>query len=212
MITSTPSYHHHNINTMQYVVHHFYFVLNVIWVFIVWIPLNLKLFHLLSSWPLALWTPISFCPEDCDFAENKFVQAYCDPCHICLSFIQIEINNTIAWIDISRKGAHPSSFPNRYGDGDNRGDCDDDRELPVELQRPQDHSVRWLLSQSFLNQQETSTVSSHSIWNGQWHLLYSSQPTISTVIANICLSSVHLPEAVCTIFTCWWWWLAPPFF
>ena len=29
------------------------------------------------------------------------------------------------------------------------------------------------------------------------------------VFANICLPSVQLPEADCTIFTCWWWLVSP---
>ena len=36
---------------------------------------------------------------------------------------------------------HPSRLPDAHGDGDDGGDGDDDRKLPVELHRPQNHSV-----------------------------------------------------------------------
>ena len=39
------------------------------------------------------------------------------------------------------KPTHPSSFPNGKGNRDNRGDGDDDGELPIELQGPQDYGV-----------------------------------------------------------------------
>ena len=45
------------------------------------------------------------------------------------------------WYWYIAKPTHPSSFPNGEGDRDDRGDGDDDGELPIELKGPQDYGV-----------------------------------------------------------------------
>jgi hypothetical protein len=57
-----------------------------------------------------------------------------------LNFLIYEEN--LVFFFISASWTNPACFPDGDGDGDNGGDGNDYGELPVVLQRPQDHRVR----------------------------------------------------------------------